>query len=73
VVIVHDPDYRAALQDFNSFIEKVSEKVIEADELIPELPVKDVVSYKARFPQMTCQKGNGIGLSHISRQVEIGL
>jgi hypothetical protein len=51
VVIVHDPDYRAALQDFNSFIEKVSEKVIEADELIPELPVKDVVSYNARFPQ----------------------
>lgn len=26
------------------FIQKVSEKIIEADETIPELPVKDVVS-----------------------------
>jgi hypothetical protein len=41
---VHDPDYRAALQDFQTFTEKLSEKVVEVDELIPELPVKDVVS-----------------------------
>lgn len=41
--IVHDPDFRAAFQDFTTFVEKVSEKVIEADETIPELPVKDVV------------------------------
>jgi hypothetical protein len=41
---VHDPDYRAALQDFTTFTGKLSEKVIEVDELIPELPVKDVVS-----------------------------
>jgi hypothetical protein len=40
---VHDPDYRAALEDFQTFTEKLSEKVVEADELIPELPVKDVV------------------------------
>ncbi|KAH8730623.1 hypothetical protein GQ44DRAFT_700605 [Phaeosphaeriaceae sp. PMI808] len=40
---LHDPDYRAALQDFTTFIEKLSEKVVEADELIPELPVKDVI------------------------------
>ncbi|KAH6351607.1 hypothetical protein HBI37_037130 [Parastagonospora nodorum] len=40
---LHDPDYRAALQDFNTFTEKLSEKVVEADETIPELPVKDVV------------------------------
>jgi hypothetical protein len=44
LIAVHDPDYRAALQDFNTFIEKLSEKVVEADETIPELPVKDVVS-----------------------------
>jgi hypothetical protein len=37
------------MQDFNTFIEKVSEKIIEADELIPELPVKDVVSREAVF------------------------
>jgi hypothetical protein len=47
MVTVHDPDYRAALQDFITFTEKVSEKVVEADELIPELPVKDVVSNNA--------------------------
>jgi hypothetical protein len=47
---VHDPDYRAALQDFNTFTEKVSEKVVEADETIPELPVKDVVSSNAQSP-----------------------
>lgn len=43
--IVHDPDFRQAFQDFTTFTEKVSEKIVEADELIPELPVKDVVSY----------------------------
>lgn len=41
---VHDPDYRVAVQDFNDFIGKLSEKIIEIDETIPELPVKDVVS-----------------------------
>lgn len=39
----HDPDYRNALQDFNTFVEKLSEKVMEADDTIPELPVKDLV------------------------------
>jgi hypothetical protein len=50
MVTVHDPDYRAALQDFTTFTEQVSEKVVEADELIPELPVKDVVSRSASLP-----------------------
>jgi hypothetical protein len=44
-VAVHDPDYRVALQDFTSFLEKLSEKVAEVDETIPELPVKDLVSF----------------------------
>jgi hypothetical protein len=44
MVTVHDPDYRAALQDFTTFTEQVTQKVIEADETVPELPVKDVVS-----------------------------
>ena len=43
-VVVHDPDYRTALQDFTTFLEKLSEKVSESDETIPELPVKDLVS-----------------------------
>ncbi|KAH7075609.1 hypothetical protein BKA63DRAFT_533264 [Paraphoma chrysanthemicola] len=40
---LHDPDYRAAFADFSTFVEKVSDKIVEADELIPELPVKDVI------------------------------
>lgn len=33
-----------AVQDFNDFIGKLSERIIEIDETIPELPVKDIVS-----------------------------
>ena len=32
------------MQDFNDFIGKLSERITEIDETIPELPVKDVVS-----------------------------
>jgi hypothetical protein len=42
--IVHDPDYRVAVQDFNDFIGKLTERIVEIDETIPELPVKDIVS-----------------------------
>jgi hypothetical protein len=41
---VHDPDYRVAVQDFNDFIGKLSDRIIKIDETIPELPVKDIVS-----------------------------
>jgi hypothetical protein len=47
-VAVHDPDYRQSLQDFNTFLEKLTEKVIEIDETIPELPVKDIVGEDCR-------------------------
>lgn len=40
---VHDPDYRASLNDFNTFIEGVTQKLIEIDDTIPELPIKDIV------------------------------
>ncbi|KAF2277632.1 uncharacterized protein EI97DRAFT_396570 [Westerdykella ornata] len=40
---VHDPDYRAALNDFTTFLEVLSEKVAEADDTIPELPIKDII------------------------------
>jgi hypothetical protein len=42
--VAHDADYRTSLQDFTTFLESLSEKVIEADDTIPELPVKDIVS-----------------------------
>ncbi|KAL6711383.1 hypothetical protein ACN47E_005914 [Coniothyrium glycines] len=40
---LHDPDYRASFQDFTTFTEQLSEKIMEADETIPELPVKDII------------------------------
>lgn len=42
--LVHDADYRQSQKDFNSFVESLTEKVIEKDETIPELPSKDLVS-----------------------------
>ncbi|TKA65667.1 hypothetical protein B0A49_04984, partial [Cryomyces minteri] len=40
---MHDPDYCASLSDFNSFVECLTQKVVEVDDTIPELPVKDIV------------------------------
>ncbi|KAI9737924.1 MAG: hypothetical protein M1834_009294 [Cirrosporium novae-zelandiae] len=39
---MHDPDYRESKKDFDSFVECLTEKVIEKDETIPELPPKDI-------------------------------
>ena len=39
---VHDADYRQSKKDFDSFIECLTEKIIEKDDTIPELPSKDV-------------------------------
>lgn len=43
--VAHDADYRTSLQDFTSFLESLSERIIEADETIPELPTKDIVCH----------------------------
>ncbi|KNG50287.1 hypothetical protein TW65_03207 [Stemphylium lycopersici] len=53
---LHDPDFRVAFQDFTTFAERVSEKIIEADETIPELPVKDVTYFSAAWSR-TGRKG----------------
>ncbi|KAJ5595542.1 uncharacterized protein N7459_001750, partial [Penicillium hispanicum] len=39
----HDPDYRAAKKDFETFVETLTAKIIDKDSTIPELPVKDLV------------------------------
>jgi uncharacterized protein DUF2461 len=53
---VNDPDYRASLADFKSFIEKLSERIIEIDDTVPELPLKDLVSglimIRSYFPSL---------------------
>lgn len=38
----HDGEYRRALKDWNTFVEATTMTVIDIDETIPELPVKDV-------------------------------
>jgi hypothetical protein len=66
---VHDPDYRAALQDFTTFTEKLSEKITEVDELIPELPVKDVVS--TTHTSLSIVLTNEIDLSYLPRYIPV--
>lgn len=39
----HDADFRQSEKDWKSFVEALSEKLIDVDDTIPELPVKDVV------------------------------
>ncbi|KGO68112.1 Conserved hypothetical protein CHP02453 [Penicillium italicum] len=39
----HDPDYRAAKKDFETFVDSLTPKIAEADATIPELPVKDLI------------------------------
>ncbi|KAF2972805.1 hypothetical protein GQX73_g759 [Xylaria multiplex] len=40
---MHDPEYRRSLKDWESFVETLTEKIIEADETVPELPLRDVI------------------------------
>ncbi|KAI9768938.1 MAG: hypothetical protein M1840_004534 [Geoglossum simile] len=40
---LHDKDYRNSQKDFETFVEKLTEKVIEKDDTIPELPLKDLI------------------------------
>ncbi|KAL7622564.1 hypothetical protein AAE478_008071 [Parahypoxylon ruwenzoriense] len=39
----YDDEYRRSLKDWESFAETLTDKIIEADDTIPELPIKDVV------------------------------
>ncbi|WEW56729.1 hypothetical protein PRK78_002178 [Emydomyces testavorans] len=43
----HDQDYRTSKKDWDTFVEKLSEKIMEKDSTIPELPVKDLVCREA--------------------------
>lgn len=40
---MYDADYRASKKDFDTFVESLTERIIEKDETIPELPPKDLV------------------------------
>lgn len=40
---MHDADYRQSKRDFDTFVESLTERIIEKDDTIPELPPKDLV------------------------------
>lgn len=41
---VNDADFRQSEKDWHALVDKVTERLIEIDDTVPELPVKDVVS-----------------------------
>ena len=48
---VHDADFRASERDWFGFVEKLTERLIEIDDTVPELPVKDIVSLRCMSSQ----------------------
>lgn len=49
--LVYDADYRTSKRDFDTFVESLTEKIIEEDETIPELPAKDLVCMQANLTE----------------------
>ena len=43
-VAVNDPEFRQAEKDAYAFFEKLTERLTEIDDTVPELPIKDLVS-----------------------------
>jgi uncharacterized protein (DUF2461 family) len=41
--LAHDAEYRRSLKDWQSFVESITMKIIDADSTVPELPSKDVI------------------------------
>lgn len=41
---MNDKDYRISWKDWESTVESLTEKIMEKDDTIPELPPKDLVS-----------------------------
>ena len=48
--VVHDADFRQSEKDFDSFVEKLTENLMEKDGTIPELPPKDLVCWESVEP-----------------------
>ena len=45
---MNDAEFRQAEKDWHSFVEKLTERLTEIDDTVPELPVKDVVRSSQR-------------------------
>lgn len=53
MIVVHDAEFRQAEKDFYSFVTALTGRLIEIDDTIPELPVKDLVSPAGRIDVCT--------------------
>ncbi|KAL8687905.1 MAG: hypothetical protein Q9224_005019 [Gallowayella concinna] len=53
---MHDADYRQSKKDFDAFVEKMTEKMTEIDETLPELPPKDLTHFSVAWSR-TGRKG----------------
>ena len=64
---VHDPDFRQSEKDWFTFVEKLTERLVEIDDTVPELPVKDIVSCSLHaILQDIRPLTNGTDLPHLS-------
>jgi hypothetical protein len=66
---VHDPDFRQSEKDWFSFVEKLTERLVEIDDTVPELPVKDIVRCPLqRKASRILDADGGTDLPHLSRR-----
>lgn len=47
---MHDADFRTSEKDWHGFVEQLTEKLVDLDDSVPELPVKDIVSICRHYP-----------------------
>lgn len=69
---MHDADFRTSKRDWDTFVESLTEKIMEKDSTIPELPAKDLVF--AQHVDITSLDitnkspwGHFVGIPYISR------
>lgn len=53
---MNDADFRQSEKDWHAFVDKVTEKLVEIDDTVPELPVKDVVSRDTNTHVSQCKQ-----------------
>lgn len=66
---MNDPDFRQSERDWYSFVDKITEALIEIDETVPELPVKDVVRNHSRRTRRPPDGSHGSQIFRIYRDV----
>ena len=83
---IHDADYRQSKKDWDTFVEKLTEKIIEKDETVPELPAKDLTfriyrdvrfssdptPYKSHFSAAWSRTGRKGPYAHYYVQIQPG-